>query len=123
MDRFCPGMCAAGGAHPGHGQFRKGPGAGKTLQAIRRQSHNFCAMNVFGDGEAAGKLQQLKVAIAGPTGQALTRQPDVAAKLAGDTCSLWEVNRVGAVSQGQECPEAQTPRHTQPTPQGRIFLG
>ena len=38
-------------------------------------------MNVFGDADAAGKLQKLKGEIAGLTGQDLAQQPDVAAKL------------------------------------------
>ncbi|MHC4094187.1 MAG: hypothetical protein ACYSVY_28590 [Planctomycetota bacterium] len=38
-------------------------------------------MNVFGDGDAAAKLAQLKQQIAGLTGQDLAQQPDVAAKL------------------------------------------
>jgi hypothetical protein len=60
---------------------------GKTLQAIRRKIETFHAMNVFGDGEAAGKLRQLKAAITGLTGQDLAQQPDVAAKLA-EACQV-----------------------------------
>jgi hypothetical protein len=45
-------------------------------------------MNVFGDGEAAGKRRQLRAGSAGLTDQDLARQADVAAMLAEDTCSL-----------------------------------
>ena len=54
---------------------------GKTLSAIRRKIDNFHAMNVFGDTDAAAKLGQLKQQIAGLTGQELSEQPDVVAKL------------------------------------------
>ncbi|UCG33352.1 MAG: hypothetical protein JSU68_01730, partial [Phycisphaerales bacterium] len=47
----------------------KGQVHGKTLQAIRRKIETFHSMNVFGDGEAAGKLRQLKAAMAGLTGR------------------------------------------------------
>ena len=59
----------------------KGQVHGKTLSAIRRKIDNFHSMNVFGDQDAAGKLQQLKEQISGLSGQDLTAQPDVAAKL------------------------------------------
>ena len=59
----------------------KGQVHGKTLQAIRRKIDHFHAMNVFGDGDAAAKLTQLKQQIAGLNGQDLAQQPDVAEKL------------------------------------------
>ena len=60
---------------------QKGAVHGKTLQAIRRKIESFHTMNVFGDGDAASKLAQLKQQIAGLSGQDLAQQPDVAAKL------------------------------------------
>jgi len=60
---------------------QKGQVHGKTLNAIRDRIDNFHSMNVFGDADAATKLTQLKQQIAGLTGQDLTQQPDVAAKL------------------------------------------
>ncbi len=60
---------------------QKGAVHGKTLQAIRRKIESFHTMNVFGDGDAAGKLAQLKQQITGLTGQDLAQQPAVAEKL------------------------------------------
>jgi len=60
---------------------QKGQVHGKTLNSIHDRIDRFHAMNVFGDGDAAAKLTQLKQQIAGLNGQDLTQQPDVAAKL------------------------------------------
>ena len=49
------------------------------MRAIRRGRHNVQAMKVMGDGKAAGKLRQLKAAIAGLTGQDRAQQPGAAA--------------------------------------------
>jgi hypothetical protein len=54
---------------------------GKTLTAIRDRIDRFHAMNVFGDADAATRLQRLKAQIQGLTGQDLAQQPAVAAKL------------------------------------------
>ncbi len=54
---------------------------GRTLGAIRQRIDRFHAMNIFGDDEAAGRLQRLKQQIAGLTGQDLAEQPDVADRL------------------------------------------
>ncbi|MBU0641525.1 MAG: DUF3150 domain-containing protein [Planctomycetes bacterium] len=64
---------------------QKGQVHGKTLNSIRDRIDRFHSMNVFGDGDAAGRLTQLKQQIAGLTGQDLAQQPDVAAKL-GRAC-------------------------------------
>ena len=60
---------------------QKGQVHGKTLNAIRSRIDRFHAMNVFGDADAAAKLDQLKQQISGLTGQDLAQQPDVASKL------------------------------------------
>ena len=60
---------------------------GRTLTAIRDRIERFHAMNVFGDSDAASKLDQLKQQIAGLTGQDLAENTDVAAKLS-EACSL-----------------------------------
>ena len=60
---------------------QKGQVHGKTLTAIRDRIDKFHAMNVFGDGDAANKLGQLKQQIAGLSGQELAQQPAVAEKL------------------------------------------
>jgi hypothetical protein len=54
---------------------------GKTLNAIRDRIDRFHQMNVFGDADAAQKLARLKAQVSGLTGQDLSQQPDVAAKL------------------------------------------
>jgi hypothetical protein len=54
---------------------------GKTLQAIRRKIDHFHQMNVFNDADAATQLQQLKVQIAGVSGEDLAQQPALAKKL------------------------------------------
>jgi len=59
----------------------KGQVHGKTLAAIRRRIDRFHAMNVFGDGDAAQRLEQLRSQIKGLTGESLVEQPDVAAAL------------------------------------------
>ncbi len=59
-----------------HGQVH-----GKTLNSSRDRIDRFHAMNVFDDADAAAKLAHLKQQIVGLTGQDLTQQPDVAAKL------------------------------------------
>ena len=64
---------------------QKGAVHGKTLNTIRDRIDRFHAMNVFGDGDAAAKLTQLKQQVAGLTGQDLAQQPAVAAKL-GEAC-------------------------------------
>ena len=60
---------------------QKGQVHGKTLNAIRSRIDRFNAMNVFGDADAAARLDQLRQQISGLTGQDLARQPDVASKL------------------------------------------
>ena len=60
---------------------QKGQVHGKTLNAIRGRIDRFQTMNVFGDADAAARLDQLKQQISGLTGQDLTQQPDVASKL------------------------------------------
>jgi hypothetical protein len=60
---------------------QKGQVHGRTLTAIRDRIDRFHAMNVFGDGDAASKLANLKQQIAGLTGQDLAQQPAVAEKL------------------------------------------
>jgi len=67
---------------------QRGQVHGKTLNAIRDRVDRFHAMNVFGDGDAAGRLTQLKQQIAGLTGQDLAQQPDVAVKLSRARPSL-----------------------------------
>ena len=67
---------------------QKGQVHGKTLSAIRRKIDHFHAMNVFGDGDAASKLTQLKQQIAGLTGEDLAQQPDVAASLSRACAAL-----------------------------------
>jgi hypothetical protein len=59
----------------------KGQVHGKTLNAIRSRIDRFHAMNIFGDTDAAARLDQLKQQIAGLTGQDLAQQPDVATQL------------------------------------------
>jgi hypothetical protein len=60
-------------------------------------------MNVFGDGKAAGKLQQRKAAITGLTGQEFARHPDVTAKLS-EACQAIKnqisIRAISACSQG-----------------------
>jgi hypothetical protein len=52
----------------------------KTSNAIRDRIDRFYATSVFGDGDAAAKLDQPKKEISGLTGQDLAQQPDEAAK-------------------------------------------
>lgn len=68
---------------------------GKTLQAIRRKIDHFHAMNIFGDGQTAAQLDQLKAQIAGLTGEDLAEQPQLAKKLS-QACSALRAEVVDA---------------------------
>ncbi|MBK9118152.1 MAG: hypothetical protein IPM18_00875 [Phycisphaerales bacterium] len=61
---------------------------GKTLQAIRRKIEHFHAMNIFGDGETAAQLGELKSQLFGLTGETLKEQPDLAQKLSAACTAL-----------------------------------